>query len=298
MAEAAAVTDAARPALVCEDVHKSFGPLEVLKGVSLTANQGDVIYVLPGHTETVANATTIVPDVAGISIIGLGRGTARPTITFTNASGNIPISADNIVLENIHFTISGTTDVTAGITITGEYALLKNITMKQSAATAEFVDGVVLATGGDYSEIDGFEFDGVLQGGSTQTAISITAALKNVRIRNVWAVATAATGIIENVSNAAVDLVIENVVLEQRHSSRDECIMTTTTTTGFIINAVLRTATDDTAGMDAISGDLNMQLYNIGIVNADAEVATMDHTDLFVTDNTATTNFPFNASMV
>ena len=263
-----------------------------------TANQGDVIYVLPGHTETVANATTIVPDVAGISIIGLGRGTARPTITFTNASGNIPISADNIVLENIHFTISGTTDVTAGITITGEYALLKNITMKQSAATAEFVDGVVLTTGGDYSEIDGFEFDGVLQGGSTQTAISITAALKNVRIRNMWAIATAATGIIENVTNAAVDLVIENVMLEQRHSSRDECIMTTTTTTGFINGAVLRTATDDTAGMDAISGDLNMQLYNIGIVNADAEVATMDHTDLFVTDNTGTTNFPFNASMV
>ncbi len=46
MAEAVAVTDAARPALVCEDVHKSFGTLEVLKGVSLTANEGDVIAML------------------------------------------------------------------------------------------------------------------------------------------------------------------------------------------------------------------------------------------------------------
>ncbi len=46
MAEAATVPDAAPPALVCEDVHKSFGPLEVLKGVSLTANQGDVIAML------------------------------------------------------------------------------------------------------------------------------------------------------------------------------------------------------------------------------------------------------------
>ncbi len=46
MADAAAVTDAAQPALVCEDVHKSFGPLEVLKGVSLTAHQGDVIAML------------------------------------------------------------------------------------------------------------------------------------------------------------------------------------------------------------------------------------------------------------
>ncbi len=31
------------PALVAEDIHKSFGTLEVLKGVSLTANDGDVI---------------------------------------------------------------------------------------------------------------------------------------------------------------------------------------------------------------------------------------------------------------
>ena len=46
MAEAATAPDAAPPALVCEEVHKSFGPLEVLKGVSLTANEGDVIAML------------------------------------------------------------------------------------------------------------------------------------------------------------------------------------------------------------------------------------------------------------
>ncbi|HET6522764.1 MAG TPA: ABC transporter ATP-binding protein [Geminicoccaceae bacterium] len=34
------------PALVAEDIHKSFGALEVLKGVSLTAQQGDVIAML------------------------------------------------------------------------------------------------------------------------------------------------------------------------------------------------------------------------------------------------------------
>ena len=34
------------PALLAEDVHKSFGSLEVLKGVSLTAHEGDVIAML------------------------------------------------------------------------------------------------------------------------------------------------------------------------------------------------------------------------------------------------------------
>ena len=37
---------AAESALVAEDIHKSFGSLEVLKGVSLTAHQGDVIAML------------------------------------------------------------------------------------------------------------------------------------------------------------------------------------------------------------------------------------------------------------
>ena len=38
--------EAAIPALEVEDIHKSFGALEVLKGVSLTARQGDVIAIL------------------------------------------------------------------------------------------------------------------------------------------------------------------------------------------------------------------------------------------------------------
>lgn len=44
-AEAAAAV-AAEPALVAEDIHKRFGGLEVLKGVSLTAHEGDVIAML------------------------------------------------------------------------------------------------------------------------------------------------------------------------------------------------------------------------------------------------------------
>lgn len=46
MAESVPAASTAQPALVCEDIHKSFGPLEVLKGVSLTAEEGDVIAML------------------------------------------------------------------------------------------------------------------------------------------------------------------------------------------------------------------------------------------------------------
>jgi ABC-type histidine transport system ATPase subunit len=46
MNEATPAAAAAPEALVAEDVHKSFGSLEVLKGVSVTARKGDVIAIL------------------------------------------------------------------------------------------------------------------------------------------------------------------------------------------------------------------------------------------------------------
>jgi ABC-type histidine transport system ATPase subunit len=46
MSAEAAPAAAVELALVAEDVHKRFGNLEVLKGVSLTAHEGDVIAML------------------------------------------------------------------------------------------------------------------------------------------------------------------------------------------------------------------------------------------------------------
>jgi len=46
IAETGTATAATAAALVAEDIHKSFGDLEVLKGVSLTAREGDVIAML------------------------------------------------------------------------------------------------------------------------------------------------------------------------------------------------------------------------------------------------------------
>ena len=46
MSAAVDLAPEAAPALLAEDVHKRFGSLEVLKGVSLTAHEGDVIAML------------------------------------------------------------------------------------------------------------------------------------------------------------------------------------------------------------------------------------------------------------
>jgi len=66
------------------------------------ANHGDIIFVKAGHTETLSAAGAITADVAGISIIGLGSGADRPTLTFgTLTSASFAISAASVTIENI-----------------------------------------------------------------------------------------------------------------------------------------------------------------------------------------------------
>jgi hypothetical protein len=64
------------------------------------ASRGDVIFVMPGHAETVT-ATSIALDVAGVSIVGLGFGSLRPTLTFGAAAATIQVTAANVSVTNI-----------------------------------------------------------------------------------------------------------------------------------------------------------------------------------------------------
>lgn len=69
-----------------------------------TANRGDIIFVKAGHSESIANATTLTMGVAGVAIVGLGAGSNRPTLTFTTATtANIPITAANMSIQNFLF---------------------------------------------------------------------------------------------------------------------------------------------------------------------------------------------------
>lgn len=69
-----------------------------------TANRGDIIFIKPGHAETISSATALALDVAGVAIVGLGSGTKRPTFTLDTANtATIAVSADNISVLNCRF---------------------------------------------------------------------------------------------------------------------------------------------------------------------------------------------------
>lgn len=68
------------------------------------AGRGDIIFVGPGHAETISSATALTLSTAGVAIIGLGAGSSRPTFTFTTATtANIPVTAANISIQNCIF---------------------------------------------------------------------------------------------------------------------------------------------------------------------------------------------------
>lgn len=122
-----------------------------------TANKGDVIYVLPGHTESITTASAIALDVAGVSIIGLGRGSLRPTISFGAAAATIAISAANCSIENMIFN-ANFADVVVGIVVTAANAQVKNCLFKEAGTDLNWLS--CIATGTVDNAADGLEVIG------------------------------------------------------------------------------------------------------------------------------------------
>ena len=91
-----------------------------------TASKGDIILVMPEHSENISAATSLVVDVAGVSIIGLGRGRNRPQLHFTNTAGTIEMDAANTRLSNMVL-LASVSAVVVGINVDADNVQLDNL---------------------------------------------------------------------------------------------------------------------------------------------------------------------------
>lgn len=94
---------------------KPFSSLDYAIG-RCTAHRGDVIYIMPGYTQSMTAADAVDVDVAGVSIIGLGRGSKRAKFTYDNSAGEFVIGAANVRIENLWF-VPSVTAITKAIDI-------------------------------------------------------------------------------------------------------------------------------------------------------------------------------------
>lgn len=154
-----------------------------------TANRGDIIFVKPGHTESIANATTLVLDVAGIAIVGLGVGSNRPTLTFTTATtANIPVTAANISVSNILHR-ANFADIVSAYTATGTATptdlAIDNCEFRDLSSVLNFIKTV---TGNaTANSMDGFSYTNNKVFGLSTTAATMACIMAAANARQIYA---------------------------------------------------------------------------------------------------------------
>ncbi|MDD5328035.1 MAG: right-handed parallel beta-helix repeat-containing protein, partial [Phycisphaerae bacterium] len=109
---------------------------------------GDVIYVADGHNENITTGGDVI-NVANITVIGMGKGDARPLFDFDAADDELTLDAAGITLKNLRFR-PGATIVTACIRVedAGIGCTIEDCAFVdgEASTTDEFVDAVSVDT--------------------------------------------------------------------------------------------------------------------------------------------------------
>lgn len=123
-----------------------------------TANHGDVIYVKPGHAESVSAASGIDMDVAGVTVVGIGEGDDRPTITLdTAATATIELAAASVGFVNCIFS-ANFADIAVMFNLSADGCFLIGNEFRQAGADLNWVV-LVDAAGTTNNAYDHFRFN-------------------------------------------------------------------------------------------------------------------------------------------
>jgi len=213
-----------------------------------TADQGDIILVAPTHAETVDEAAGLDFDIAGVTCIGLGTGSNRPTITVGKASTagcDVDISADNVTLINLIFSVTAV-EVTAMIDVDGDYFTIKDCEFNLNIASYEAVDGINFAAAnvGDGSVIDNCKFYATVAAG-TDAAIAVDAVIDKLTIKNCEFWGDYAASCILSAS-ILTNLLVQDCFAQNIHAG-ESAVELTANATGFLIRNYYHTDDDGNA---------------------------------------------------
>lgn len=244
-----------------------------------TANNGDIIVVLPLHVETITAAAGLALDVAGITVIGIGSGASRPQINFTTAVGaSAVVSAASITLQNLLFT-GGFDALTGPIDI--QAADCKMYDFETRDVTGQMTDCIVTTLAADRFHIKGWLHSGATAAGA-DTALSIVGG-DGIIVEDFDIFGNFAVAAIENVTTAATNLRIgggsgENYIQQGLDSATPVAVTLAAASTGHVgpnIHARIGVdATSNAANITEAFVGAAMQFFQpINICNLGGEVA-------------------------
>jgi len=231
-----------------------------------TANNGDVIYVMPGHAETVSAAAGLALDVAGISIIGLGRGTDQPTVTLDTAdTADVDVDAANILIENINF-VAGVADIAAMIDVNATDCTIRNCRFTQSAVNLNALvcieDALLLAS--NRLTVEGCY--ALMYDAANTHFINMVGTGDGYIIRNNILIGDWGTMAVGGAGIVTYITIIDNVISNQANTN-DGCINLPVTSTGLVMRNLCGGAAAQANGITATACAVAQNYY--GVVSED-----------------------------
>lgn len=146
----------------------------MIADANVVASRGDVIYILPGHTETISSSTALSLSVAGITIVSLGIGGLRATFTLDTAtSATINVTANNVSFQNCIFIANFAAIVACFTLTTAKDFQLLNCEFRDTTSILNFVSIVTTDTTSNHA--DGLTMIGskrIGAGATTNTTIA------------------------------------------------------------------------------------------------------------------------------
>lgn len=235
-----------------------------------TANKGDIIVVMPNHAETVTGIGGVTHDVAGVSVIGLGKGNQRPRFLMDGATTvTWAVSAADAYYENIVLA-SGHLLVATGFDVTGVRATFVNIEFEDNT-TAENWGTPFKATGAantaDGLTIIGCRWVPLVATVNALEFVEVTDDIRNLRIEDNYIAheGTASPLLLQAGTKIAHGLSIQRNVLSHKMTAGDLAYNNGgATNSGIIANNLIGHA-NVTAGheLGAVAGCRFFQNYSV-----------------------------------
>ena len=235
-----------------------------------TASKGDVIYVMPGHAESLAAAGSLFDlSKAGVKVIGIGTGTLMPTFSLGHADATITVSAADCKISSVRIA-SSIANVKVGVTLsaTSDGSIVEDCVFRDGGAAVEFLVAISVIAAANGCKILRNDFRTTAAAGSNNAIL--TAAVTDLQVIGNVAFGKYATGAMLGSAALVNALIADNIFV---NAEADIGIALHTSSTGIFARNCLggtttlaSTLTGDNAmwcfenyvsGAVAVSGALN-----------------------------------------
>lgn len=236
-----------------------------------TASNGDRIYAMPGHVETIAAAGTLTANVAGLLIVGLGLGTNRPKILFNGTDSIVAISAANVTFRNMYLA-AGIDEVVKAFSVTAAFVTLDAIDVVE-VTSKQFIQFCLTTAAATNLRIQNCEHHQSTASASNSLWIQLVGADRAKILNNKFFLTTtnsASSSVIESDTTAPVNILIAGNIVVQLGGTGTVPINLVTSTSGFVHSNYVASAKTAIAGSIALASCYGANNYAAHVVNKNA----------------------------